>query len=75
MHELEGIDWDVIIVTETWREAKREKIEIEGGHIMAAVGAGDGLVRTFLYCNERAFGDIGYCHCKGQGEDHRNVYA
>ena len=29
--DLEGISWDIVVVTETWREAPREIIFLEGG--------------------------------------------
>ena len=32
LQELVGIRWDVVVVVETWRETKRETMDLEGGH-------------------------------------------
>ena len=38
MHELHGEDWDIVMVSETWRVEKEELWMNEDGHLFAGVG-------------------------------------
>ena len=39
MEELAGVYWDVVVITESWREAKAEAFEIKHGHFWYGSGA------------------------------------
>ena len=52
MQELFGMKWDIVIVVETWREAKQEKVT-EGGHTWYGSGGCRGKAGVGFIVNER----------------------
>ena len=62
LSELEDIEWDLIIVTETWRESKKELLRLGGGHLWYRSGGSNGIgflvsvtfpKHTFIAVSER----------------------
>ena len=71
LHELEGKPWDVVVLSETWRESARETLRLDSEHLFYGSGGDKGrsgvgflvhkqhAVRKFQSVNDRlAFIDI-----------------
>ena len=42
LSELQGLSWDVVVVTETWREAQSKRNSLEGGQVCLGSGGSKG---------------------------------
>ena len=51
--ELDGFSWDIVVVTESWREAKREVVHHESGHVWYGSGGCKGRCGVGFLVNSR----------------------
>ena len=53
MEELAGIQWDVVALTETWREHQRENVQVRGNHMFYGSGGRRGQRGVGFLVHER----------------------
>ena len=53
MHDLDALEWDVILCQETWREERRERFHTDAGHLFLGSRGTAGRCGTGIFIHRR----------------------